>query len=64
MKTQFDEEDQAAIGSVITLSGLSLCTQATTCSEYIQLVWPLYGIQILEVFQVALQDISHKAKGM
>lgn len=63
MKTQFDGKDQAAIGSVITLSGLAQCAQATTCSEYIKLVWPLYGSQILDVFQVALQNIGHKAKG-
>lgn len=63
MKTQFDEDGQAAIGSVINLSGLALCAQATTCSEYIRDVWPLHGIQVLKVFELALQDTGHKAEG-
>ena len=63
MKTQFDDGCQMAIGSVITLSGSALRAQATTCSEYIKLVWPTYGIQILEIFQLALQDTDRKAEG-
>ena len=42
MKTQFDDEAQTDIGSVITLSGSALCAQATTSSEYIDYMWPLW----------------------
>lgn len=63
MKSQYPDNDNANLGSVITLSGTVLSAQATTCSEYSQQNWPSQGLKVITAFQSAIDSREHKAQG-
>ena len=63
MKTQYPDDGNAKLGSVITLSGWVTCAQATTCSDYAQKTWPTQGLNVIMAFQSAISGHNHKAKG-
>ena len=51
------------LGRVVTLSGLAVCGQATTCSNYIRSHWPLQGLWALSILQDAFDNKEEKAEG-
>ena len=63
MKTQYHDNGNAKLGSVITLSGTVLHAQATTCSEYAQKTWPAQGSNVVMAFQTAIDSSLRKAQG-
>ena len=63
MKTQYPDDGNAKLGSVITLSGWVLRAQATTCSDYAQKMWPAQGLNVIMAFQSAMSSHDHKAQG-
>jgi hypothetical protein len=63
MKGQFNGSIDRPLGSVIALSGLALCAQATTCSDYVKHHWPLTGEKVLDALQAALRDKSRTSTG-
>lgn len=52
MCSQYGE--MVPIGSIVTITGSALCTQATTCDDYVRSNWPVTGPFLLEVLQDAL----------
>ena len=64
MRSQFIDDNEASLASVITLSGSVLYAQATTCSEYVRNTWPSQGARILRLFQHAFEAENHEAKGL
>ena len=63
MKSQYPDNDNADLGSVITLSGTVLHAQATTCSAYAQQTWPSQGLKVIEAFQIAIDVREHDTQG-
>lgn len=63
MKSQYPDNDNADLGSVITLSGTVLHAQATTCSAYAQQTWPSQGLKVITAFQIAIDSREHQAQG-
>ena len=63
MKTQYGDNGNATLGSVITLSGTALRTQATTCSEYAQKTWPAQGSNVVTAFQTAIDSSFSRVQG-
>lgn len=57
MRSQYgpNEASKVEIGHLITLSGSSLHTQATTCADYVQQFWPSSGLRNLNLIQRALE---------
>ena len=51
------------LGRVVTLSGLALCGQATTCSDYIRSHWPLQGSWVLSILQDAFNSKEKYIEG-
>jgi len=54
------------LGSVITLSGSAIRTQATTCAEYMRQTWPASGVEnlnlICEAFEAPDQTAQSKSQ--
>lgn len=63
MKTEFDDNDDANLGSVITFSGTVQYAQATTCLEYANQTWPSQGSTVIAAFQSAIDSREHKSEG-
>ena len=63
MKTQYHDNRNARLGSVITLTGTALRAQATTCSEYSQKTWPAQGSNVISAFQKAIDSSICHAQG-
>lgn len=63
MMDQFNSSTDQSLGSAITLNGLALCAQATTCLDYVKHNWPLTGEKVLDALQAAVRDQSHISKG-
>ena len=63
MKSQYPDNENAKLGSVITLSGTVPHAQATTCSEYAQQTWPSQGSKVIKAYQSAVESPEHKAQG-
>ena len=59
MDTQYVDNKDAYLGSVITLSGTAQYAQATTCSQYVEHNWPLRGLRVIKAFQSAID--MHKS---
>ena len=51
------------LGRVVTLSGLAVCRQATTCSDYIRSHWPLQGLWVLDILQDVFDNKEKKVEG-
>ena len=64
MKTQYPDNGNAKLGSVITISGTVLRAQATTCSEYAQKTWPVHGLNVIMAFQNAISSSSCTSEGL
>ena len=62
MKSQYVGNDKAMLGSVITLTGSTLCAQATTCSDYVQKTWPRHGPKVISLLERAIYDSENTAK--
>jgi len=58
MRAQF-HNGFPSIGSVVVLTGSSLYAQATTCTNYIQAVWPRIGDTIVRLLDSAIKNIMH-----
>ena len=56
-------KDYFDLGSIITLTGSSTCTQATTCAQYICQTWPNSKLNILDLLQKALIRYGQGVKG-
>ena len=54
MDTQYVDNKDTRLGSVITLSGTAQRAQATTCSAYAEHNWPLRGSRVVKAFQAAI----------
>ena len=63
MKSQYPDNDNAELGSVITLSGTVLHAQATTCLDYAQQTWPSHGSEVVMAFQSAIDSRERRAQG-
>ena len=63
MKSQYPDNDNAELGSVITLSGTVLHAQATTCLDYAQQTWPSHGSEVVMAFQSAIHSRERRAQG-
>jgi len=50
------ENQPVSIGSIITLSGSAIAAQATTCKQYIEANWPLYGSKVLQLLEKAIDS--------
>jgi hypothetical protein len=59
MKSQFpDTTELPPLESVVTICGSSVKPYATTCGEYVQLVWPTYGREALQIVQDKVNRIA------
>jgi hypothetical protein len=54
MREQY-QESIVEIESIICLCGSYDQAQATTCREYVKLMWPIYGLGILDVLSKSLK---------
>ncbi|KAL8711835.1 MAG: hypothetical protein Q9220_003779 [cf. Caloplaca sp. 1 TL-2023] len=63
LENQFPYGPKAKIGSIITLSGLALYAQTTTCSKYVEDTWPLYGLEVLKIFEDTVDSVDHQFRG-
>ncbi len=63
METEFDDNDDANLASVITFSGTVQYAQATTCLEYANQTWPSQGSTVIAAFQSAIDSREHKSEG-
>lgn len=63
MENQYVNNEDAKLDSVITLSGTVQNAQATTCSEYVEYLWPSQGSTVLKAFQSAIDSRDHKIQG-
>jgi hypothetical protein len=57
MRTQYGEPHHD-IGSIVVLTGTTLCAQATTCAEYIRKTWPKSGPSFLESLTMFLRSCT------
>ena len=63
IKSQYPDNEDASLGSVITLSGTVLHSQATTCSEYAHRTWPSQGLKVLAAFESVIDSGEGRASG-
>lgn len=63
MDTQYVDNKDAQLGSVITLSGTAQYAQATTCSEYAEHNWPSRGSRVIKAFQSAINVRNCTSQG-
>ena len=61
MDQQFAGSD-SDLGRVVTLSGLAVRRQATTCSDYIRSHWPLQVLWVLDILQDVFNNKEKKLK--
>ena len=64
VRGQYADFSKVDLGSVIVINGSALQAQATTCSAYVNIRWPLYGGKLLALFQRYLEEDSHIVKGL
>ena len=63
METQYVDNKDVRLGSVITLSGTAQYAQATTCSEYAKYNWPSRGLRVIKAFQSAIDVRNSTSQG-
>ena len=63
MDTQYVDNKDAHLASVITLSGTAQYAQATTCSEYAEQNWPSRGLRVIQAFQSAVDNSKSTSQG-
>ena len=51
------------LGRVVTLSGLTVYGQATTCRDYVRSHWPLQGLWVLSILQDAFDSEGKAVEG-
>jgi hypothetical protein len=64
LKEQYSAGYRQAIADVITLTGSAISdTQAITCREYVDQVWPRLGNEVLEALQAAINHTVDSKDG-
>lgn len=63
IENQYVSNEDAKLGSMITLSGTVRKAQATTCSEYVRYHWPSQGSTVISALQSAINSRDHKGQG-
>ena len=63
MDTQYVDNKDVHLGSVITLSGTAQYAQATTCSGYVEQNWPSRGSRVIKAFQTAIDVRNSTTQG-
>jgi hypothetical protein len=59
LKSQFPYATELPpLESVITISGSSITPYATTCGEYVRLIWPRYGQEALTIAQDRIDQLA------
>ena len=54
-------KDQQEIRNILCLTGGQVNAQATTCEDYMEEVWPNYGLQIINTLQGALESMPRSS---
>lgn len=60
---QYEDADQIELSSVICICGTVPCVQALSAGEYIDMIWPKLGLEVLKGMSTALKNASGKHQG-
>lgn len=62
-ESQFEDTEHVELASVICICGTISRPQALSAGEYVDMIWPELGLQVLKGISTALQNVSGKQQG-